>query len=150
MQKYILSAILITIVLIGGLFSYYLTRFLTPPIISVLKSHSNADLINATDLGIASCDERLSDLIEYRLENDQSINEAYRKLAIEEIRAISNRFPGIEMVIIDEQGNEVSSPAVTPREPLDVSVFDKPTAVPVALDLWGERVIAHYRYFPFW
>ncbi len=150
MQKYILTAILIPIVLIGGFFSYFLTRFLTPPIISILTSHSNADLINAADLGIASCEERLNDLLEFRLENNESINEAYRKLTIEEIKAISKRFPGIEMVIIDEEGREVLTPAARPREALDVSVFKKPAAAPVALDLWGERVMVHYRYFPFW
>ncbi|UCF94532.1 MAG: response regulator [Desulfobacterales bacterium] len=150
MQKRIITAILIPIVLIGSLLSFFLISFLTPPIISILKKRLDANLINVSDLGIAVCEERLDDLIEYRLENDQSINDAYRKLAGEEVKAISYRFPEIEIAIIDEDGREVSTPAETPREPLDASLFERSTATPVALTLWGERVIVHYRYFPFW
>jgi len=146
----LLVTILIPVLGIGILFSVILTRLLVPPLISLLKSRTDATLKNASDMGIQICEERFSDLMELRLESNQEMNSYYRKEAIEEIKAISRRFPGIQMLIIDQDRKTLASTRDVHNKNRSLPELQKMKTGIVTGSFWGESVRMHYHYFPFW
>jgi PAS domain S-box-containing protein len=150
LKNRILLGILAPVFGIGILFTLVLTHFLTPPLINLLKSRTDATLKHASDMGIRICEERFTDLLDLRLENDQEMNAAFRKEAVEQIKAISQDFPGIHMLIINEDRNILDVSLDIPSERLKIPKLKKIKTGVVRLNIWGEPIQTYYQYFPFW
>ena len=141
--------ILLPVFGVGVLFTLILTHFLVPPLVNHLKSRTDATLKHASDMGIRVCEERFTDLLDLRLENNEEMNAAFRKEAMEQIKAISSNFPGIHMLIIDKDGKILDASLEIPLEPLNLPKLKKIKTGVVPLNFWGEAVQAQYQYFPF-
>ena len=87
----ILLGILVPVFGIGILFTVILTHFLTPPLVNLLKSRTDASLIHASNMGIRVCEERFTDLLDLRLENDEEMNAAFRKEVLSGLGCRSGR-----------------------------------------------------------
>ncbi len=146
----ILLGILIPVLGIGILFSVLLTIFLAPPLVRLLKSQTDATLKHASVMGFRICEERFSDLLDLRLENDQEINSAYRKEALAEIKAISQQFPKIHVAIIDEEQSIVDASIDVPIARLKIPKLEKKESGIIAANFWGEPLKIYGQYFPFW
>ena len=142
--------ILVPVFAVGVLFTLILTHLLVPPLVNHLKSRTDATLKHASEMGIRVCEERFTDLLDLRLENNEEMNAAFRKEAIEEIKAISHYFPGIHKLIINEDGRILDASLEIPLEPLNLPKLKKTKSGVVPLNLWEEAVQAQYQYFPFW
>jgi PAS domain S-box-containing protein len=146
----ILLGMLVPVFGVGVLFTVILTHFLTPPLVNLLKSRTDASLKHASDMGIRICEERFTDLLDLRLENDEEMNAAFRKEAMEQIKAISQNFPGIHMLILNKDRKILAASLDIPSEPLKIPKLKKIKTGVVPLNFWGEPIRVHYQYFPFW
>ena len=87
----LLLGIILPVVIIGSLFSFMLKQFLLPPIISLLQDRTDATMIHASKMGMTVCEERFGDILELRMEDNQQMNAASKKEAIEQIKKISQK-----------------------------------------------------------
>jgi PAS domain S-box-containing protein len=146
----ILLGILVPVFGIGVLFTVILTHFLTPPLVNLLKSRTDATLKHASDMGIRICEERFTDLLDLRLENDEEMNAAFRKEAMEQIKSISQNFPGIHMLILNKDRKILDASLDIPLERLKIPKLKKIKTGVVPLNFWGKPTRVYYQYFPFW
>jgi PAS domain S-box-containing protein len=146
----ILLGILVPVFGIGVLFTVILTHFLTPPLVNLLKSRTDATLKHASDMGIRICEERFTDLLDLRLENDEEMNAAFRKEAMEQIKSISQNFPGIHMLILNKDRKILDASLDIPLERLKIPKLKKIKTGVVPLNFWEEPIRVYYQYFPFW
>ena len=149
-ENRILLGILIPVFGIGILFSVLLTNFLAPPLVKLLKSQTDATLKHASAIGLKICEERFSDLLDLRLENDQEINSAYRKEALAEIKAIGQRFPKIHVIIIDEERRILDASINVPITHLKIPKLQKKQTGIISANFWDEPLKIYGLYFPFW
>jgi len=146
----LLYGILIPVIGIGILFSILLTQFLLPPLISLLKNRTVATLKHASEMGISVCEERLTDLLDLRMEDNPEMNAACKKEALEGIKRISHIFPGIHMLTIGRDSKIIGATFDTPSSRLHLPKGIKFKKKITSYDLFGEPVRIHSRYFPFW
>ena len=146
----ILLGILVPVFGVGVLFTVILTHFLTPPLVDLLQSRTDASMKHASEMGIRVCEERLTDLLDLRLEDDEEMNAAFRKEAMEQIKGISQDFPEIHMLILNKDRKILDASFDIPSEPLKIPKLRKTKTGVVPLNFWGEPIRAYYQYFPFW
>ncbi len=149
-QNRLLLGIILPVVIIGCLFSFMLTQFLLPPIISLLQDRTDSNLIHASKMGITFCEERFGDILELRMEDNPEMNAASKKEAIEQIIKISQILPGIQMMIIDKDWKIIGSSF---NVPFDQYVFQKRPKIQnrIMTDTLGDyRVRLYHQSFPFW
>ena len=136
--------------IIGGLFSFMLTQYLLPPIISLLQDRTDATLIHATKMGITVCEERFGDILELRMEDNPEMNAASKKEAIEQIKKISLIIPGIQMLIIDKDSKIIGSSFKVAVDQFVLQKQIKSQNSILIQSLGDYRVRLNYQLFPFW
>ncbi len=146
----LLYGILLPVFGIGILVSVLITEFLLPPLTSILKDRTVATLKHASEMGISACEERLTDILELRLEDNPEMIAASKKEALEGIKRISRMHPGFNMLIIGRDSKIVGTTLDTPHERLQFPKDLRFRKEIVPYTLWGEPVRIHSRYFPFW
>ncbi len=146
----LLLSILAPVILFGIFISLLAFRFLMPPLVSHITERAEAALRHASQMGISICDERLSDMLDLRLASDPEMNLASQREAGQEIKRIAGLYPGVELLVIDREGRIVASSSPVPIKRLPKEAFKKATSGIETRNFWGEQVLIHYRYFPFW
>lgn len=149
-QNRLLLGIILPVVIIGGLFSFMLTQFLLPPIISLLQDRTDATLIHATKMGIIACEERFGDILELRMEDNQQMNAASKKEAIEQIKKLTQIIPGIQMLINDKDSKIIGSSFKVAVNQLVLQKQIKSQNSILIQNLGDHRVRLNYQFFPFW
>ncbi|MEW6387546.1 MAG: PAS domain S-box protein [Thermodesulfobacteriota bacterium] len=124
--------------------------FLTPPLISLLKDRTDAELSLATDLGMEICEENFNYLLSLRLETDPQMVATVRKQAIEQIKAISKKLPKLHMVIVENNQNLVGASLDLPSGARQWPDLKKGKTGISTQNLWGEPLKLSSQYFPFW
>jgi len=149
-QNRLILGIILPVVIIGGLFSFMLTQYLLPPIISLLQDRTDATLIHASKMGITSCEERFDDILELRMEDNPEMNEASKKEAIEQIKKISLIIPGIQMLIIDKNWKIIGATFKTAVNQFVIQKQEKSQNSILTENLGDNQVRLNYQIFPFW
>ena len=149
-QRRILFAILIPVIGIGiaiaGL-SYYL---LVTPLVEWLADESEHHLSHASEMAVSICDERFSDLMDLRLENDPEMLESLREEALSQIINIHKSLPHLQIIVLDKSRKVIASTFTLPGAPhLDMPFESFSEGVERGV-LWGQSARIVYRYFPFW
>ncbi len=150
----LLWKILFPVVIIGTICSLSLNILLTPPLVTLLKDRSDQTIRHAINMAISICEERFSDLIDLRMEDNPEINTVFTKRSLEEIKNISKIFPSIRMMVLDQYGQvQVASDPIPDR--VDTQLQNHFAASLEAehifsTTLWKTQVIAATSYFPFW
>ncbi len=146
----ILISILLPVIIIGLIIAFLSYNFLLPPLVKNITNHKNATLKYAVEMGLDICDERFNNILELRIEDDSEINTAYRREALEEIKSISSKFPGVDMLVVDKNGYVLDSSGLKSLKNLKVVGLKKSASDIIPWEMAGEPVRICYRYFPFW
>jgi PAS domain S-box-containing protein len=146
----ILLWILLPVLAVGIIISALSISYLTPPLISLLKNHIDANLKLASNLGITICENSFNYLLDLRLENDSEMNAALKKQAMEEIKGISRQLHKIHMVVFEDNQNLIGSSLNSPPDGPIVSKFEIGKSTITMQNLYGYPVRTHHQYFPFW
>ena len=149
-QNRLLLGIILPVVIIGSLFSFMLKQFLLPPIISLLQDRTDATMIHASKMGMTVCEERFGDILELRMEDNQQMNAASKKEAIEQIKKISQIIPGIQMLILDKDWKIIGSSFKVAVNQLVLQKQIKSQNSILIQNLGDYRVRLNYQFFPFW
>ena len=146
----LLFGVLVPVVVIGALFSFFLTSFLEPPLVSFLKEQADTSLNHASDMGIAVCEERLDDLLDLRMEDNPEMNLASKKQAVEEIKGIHGKHSGFQMLVVGQDWEILGATFAVPADRLVLPDYSKKGRYVIVRELWGATVRISCRYFPFW
>lgn len=150
----LLWRLLFPVILFGLLLSLVLNFFLIPPLLSSIEARTDRTISHTAALAISACDERFRDMLDLRLEENEEMNQASQKEAIEEIKEIATLFPFIKMFIIDSRGTILGSSFVLPPNANDnlLQQLEKSerTGEISTTSLFGRRVYLKHQYFPFW
>ncbi|OGP73064.1 MAG: hypothetical protein A2Y80_03180 [Deltaproteobacteria bacterium RBG_13_58_19] len=146
----IVVSILLPLLAVGIFIAAGSIYFLTPPLISLLKDRTEAELNLATDLGLGICEEKLNYLLSLRLESDPEMEATVRNQAIEEIKAISKKLPKLHMLVIEHNQTLVSSSLDLPQGSWDLPELKKGKEGITTRNIWGEPIKMASQYFPFW
>jgi len=146
----LLFGVLVPVLVIGALFSFFLTRFLEPPLLSFLKEQADTSLTHASDMGITICEERLDDLLDLRMEDNPEMNLSSKKQAIEEIKGIHGKHSGIQMLVVGQDWEILGATFAVPAVRLVLPDYSKKGRDVIVRELWGAPVRISCRYFPFW
>jgi PAS domain S-box-containing protein len=146
----ILLSILFPVLAVGLLISGLSIYLLAPPLVSTLTDTTDSSLKLASGLGLSLCDDRFSDLLDLRLEDDPDTVSAFRKETIEQVKSIGRRFHNIQMAVVDSHGEVLGS-----SKPIPVSRIPLPEIIKgrgrITKGQWGKlNVLMSSRYFPFW
>lgn len=107
----------------GVIVSIWATLRLVPPLLSFIQKRAEASLQLVTHLGLEKCENSFNHLIDLRLEDNQGMVASLQRETLQEIRALSERFDKIQLVVLDAGGSIISEPA-TRGQPL-VSMIDQ-------------------------
>ena len=149
-HKRIIFWIVMPVIIVALTISALLIASLSPPIDAFLEHHFDANLRLASNLGLRICETSFNYLLDLRLENNVEMNQALKNEALEEIKSISDQLPDIHMLVYDAKMNKGvwSLDAPIERWRIPIGQFQNDTRSVLNID--GERVEAHTRYFPFW
>lgn len=150
----LLWKLLIPVILTGLATSLLLIHFLVPPLVSSIEERMDTTIRHTASMAINICEERLSDMLDLRMEENEEMNKASKTEAIKEISELSRIFPIIQMVVVDENGTlHGSHPVVTADNNRQI-LQDVEARVQVRqifkTRLLGQTVLFDHRYFPFW
>lgn len=146
----IFIAIILPVVAVGVIISIWATSSLVPPLLGFIQKRTEASLQLVTRLGLEKCENSFSYLLDLRLEDDQSMVASLKRETLENIRALSELFDKIQLVVLDTDGGILGETAPRGQPPAividrtDISgrivkqvIFNRPA-----------RVSAYY--FPIW
>lgn len=144
---------LLPVILIGSCISLSLTYFLIPPLTSIIAQRADKELTHTTFLAINVCEERLSDILDLRMEENLAMNDSSKKEALQEIKEVASIFPNIKIMVVDNTGSiqGASFPLHTfhPQDLLDVLQQIEVSGSQV-IEFLGETLRFSHEYFPFW
>lgn len=150
----LLWGILLPVVAVGFISSIVLSSLLTPPLINSLQEKMDVTVQHSGNMALAACEDRFSNLLDLRMANNPEMNTASKKETVEEIRRISDIFPNIKIMILNESGEIYAATFDFPSERIgDISNQVKNVSAEngiTKLVFWGDPVIARILYFPFW
>ena len=149
-RRRILLSILLPVLGVGLIISTVSTYYLTPPLFSLIQNRIDSDLKLASKLGLQICENSLNYLMELRLENDPEMNSALRKEAVEEVKAISDQFQKVQMLVVEDNQAILGSSVKLEKRVLALPKLGRRTAEIMTQEFWGNPVRMHYLYFPFW
>ncbi len=151
MKDRILTTILVPVVAVTAIVAVWATTIWVPPLLGFIQKRTEASLRLITRLGLEKCENSFNYLLDLRLEDDASMTASLKRETLSEIRALSDQFEKIHILVLDTHGHVVSmsksDPAATAamvmrNVRIDGSllrqfVFDQPSLVSVL-------------YFPIW
>lgn len=142
-------------VLIGLMITLSLSYFLIPPLTSIIAQRADKEINHTTFLATNICEERLSDILDLRMEENVEMNNSSKKEALQEIKEVASIFPNIKIMVVDNSGS-VQGASFTlhnfhPQDLLDVldqiSVTETGGQI---VEFMGESLRISHEYFPFW
>lgn len=146
--------LLLPVIIFGTLFSLVLGLYLVPPLVSSLEKRIDKTIDHTVSMAMKICEERLNDMLDLRMEENEEMNTAARKEAIEEIKQVAGIFPHIRMMVFDENGlihgASLPIPAYIPEKLLQSLEKMQPVRNLYATEIFGRRVFLAHGYFPFW
>ncbi len=151
----LLWRLILPVIVIGTFCSVMLDYFLVPPIVSTLQQRMDRTIHHAGTLAVNICEERLTDLLDLRMEDSAEMNRASQKKAIQEIKHIANLFPEIRMIILIDNSKIQGASFSYPKEGAAELQASLAAAIKIrgdlsSMQLWGEKLLFHAEYFPFW
>jgi len=147
----ILFAILLPVLLVGLIIAVIASSLFTPRLAAVLRSHTDAWLGLAADMGVERCRINFNYLLDLDLTADREMSQGLRDQTAAQIVQIGDRFPNVYVMVVDGHQRVVACgwPALAPATELQ--------ALPSAADghivpasLAGQPVRMVVRAFPFW
>ncbi len=149
-HKRILILFLLPVTAVGIIISVLLIVYLSPPIKSFLSNQFEANLRLASDLGTKVCENHFNQLLDMRLEDNLELNNAYKKEALSQIKAIDGQMPNIHMLVVEDKKHiKMISTGLQMnlwQLPEGAGIHDKI----IEKELGGQSVRFHARFFPFW
>lgn len=146
----LLLGILLPVAVIGFAMSIVLTQLLLPKIISVLQQRTDTTLKYATDIAMTICEERLSDILELRMEDNPEMNASSKRVAVEQIQNISVMIPGIHMLVLDKANKIIgSSHKYQTGRIVQLELPRSKDAIAVG-EIEGQRIRINRQFFPYW
>lgn len=146
---------LLPVVIIGSLTSLSLSYFLVPPLTSIVSERADKMISHTAFLASNICEERLSDILGLRMEEDVAMNISSKKEALEEIKKVSEIFPSVRILVINNsgvlQGGSFSPDTFTTQDLL--GVIDQLKIVQAesqVILLHDQQIRVSHDYFPFW
>ncbi len=151
----LLWRLILPVIVIGTFCSVMLDYFLIPPIVSPLEQRLDRTIHHAGTLAVNVCEERLTDLLDLRMENNTEMNSASKKKAIQEVRQITNLFPEVRLIILENDGKIRGASFPYPKDGGAELQTSLAGALKIrqglsSMTLWDEKVLFHVEYFPFW
>ncbi len=145
----ILFWILLPVLGVGIFISGITISFLTPPLVSILQNHIDANLKLASRLGITFCENSMNYLLDLRLENNAEMNKALKRETISEIKGISRQLHKIHTMVI-EDNRIVGSSFPISAQYWKHRRFEIDDGQISSRSIGGEPIRTHHLYFPFW
>ncbi|MGD9009220.1 MAG: response regulator [Desulfobacteraceae bacterium] len=146
----IFTAIILPVVAVGVIISIWATSSLVPPLLGFIQKRTEASLQLVTHLGLEKCENSFNYLIDLRLEDNQGMVESLQRETLQEIRALSELFDKIQLVVLDADGGIIGEAATRGQPP--VSMIDQTDTsgriVQQVIFSRPARVSAYY--FPMW
>lgn len=147
--------LILPVIVIGTLCSITLNYLLVPPIVSSLEQRIDKTISYASTLAVNICEERLTDMLDLRMVDSAEMNSASKKESIEEIKKIANFFSNIRIMVVEESGKIQGASFFYPKERETELLASLSGAVKIreklsSMELWGDSVLFHVEYFPFW
>jgi PAS domain S-box-containing protein len=146
----VLLSILIPVIGAGLIISLVSLSFFAPSLMNHLKNSSESHLTFASKAALGLCEDRLTYLVQMKLENDPYMNSALREETIQEIKTLGKQLHDVHLAVLDEQGNLLGSSISAPEPTVHVPQPGMFSGA-VTVQQWGnETVRIHFRHFPFW
>ena len=123
---------------------------LTLPLSSLIRDKADSELNLAANLGFEACEDHLNYLMDLRLENDSEMIAALKNEALEEIKAIANKFHKVQLMVVNKKRSVLGASLQLPEEKLRIAHMPRGEDRIVLQEMAGERVRTHALYFPFW
>jgi two-component system cell cycle sensor histidine kinase/response regulator CckA len=149
-HKRIIFWLILPVAIVGTVISGALIGYLSPSMESFLRDNLNTNLRLASELGVEICDASFNQLLDMRLEDHQEMNIAYKKEALEQIKAVVKKVPSTHVMVLETMR---FIKAISIDFPQDVWILPAALRTQDAIvdtRLGHEMVKAHIRYFPFW
>jgi hypothetical protein len=142
---------MLPVIAVGLGVSSLLIYYLSEPVESYLKENSIANMRLASNLGLEICEKYFNQLLELRLEDNPEMNKAFKKEAEQEIKAIAEKIPNIQMLLVEGQGTikiiTIEFNQNTFKMPLDNESYDSIIQLKLDEEVEAKAII---NYFPFW
>jgi PAS domain S-box-containing protein len=145
----ILFWLMVPIVIVGIIFSTLLVTYLSSPMKDFLSQQFDANLRLSSSMGLRYCEESFNYLLDLRLENNDEMNQAMKKEALEEVKTISTQFPQIHLLVLKSGVVKACSLPDSP-EKWEGPLFDGKDDTLLTFNFSGKPAKAHVQYFPFW
>ncbi len=142
--------VMLPILVVGIVFSIIVIQYWCPTLLHEAKERVESDLKLASKLGMRVCDYKFDLILESHLEDDINALRALRKESLEEIKAISENFHKIYMLVVDGRGNAIASSFSSLARARFAVHFPRRLSQIESYILDGLSVKAHVRYFPLW
>jgi len=147
----ILFRLLVPVAIAGIACSTLLVYYLSSPMKDFLVRQFDANLRLASEMGIETCEEGFTYLLELRLEKNDEMNQTVQNEMIERIKAVSSQFPHVHLAVVGTGGIIGGShPLVDMPDNWDgLQIRDRGGDM-VDLYISGEKARSLVQYFPFW
>ncbi|MCB2148777.1 MAG: response regulator [Deltaproteobacteria bacterium] len=149
-QKRILLSILLPVLAVGIVICLVSTTLITAPIFDDIQARIDSELKHASNMALQICENHLNYLLDLRLEDDREMNNALKIEAAKEIKAITSRFKGIQMMVVSGDGRVLEASEALAEAKPHLSLVKQKLDDIRNLSFWGNPVRTHYLYFPFW
>lgn len=146
---------LLPVIVVGTVTSLSLIALLVPPLAELIQKRADKIVTHTTYLATNICEERFSDILDLRMEENAAMNEYSQKEALEEIKSIAGKFPDTRIIILDSHGEIVETSfrhdGFQARQLLDLLDNQRRTdSGAVLIEFMGESILVNRAYFPFW
>lgn len=145
----IVWSIFLPVVVVGIIFAIFSSYYLSALLTSLIKEHIESDLKVASEMALSACEQKSNEIVELGLENYQEAVNTFKKEAAAQINQISNKFPLLNMLIIEDD-RLLSSSLRLPSEKLSLPPLNKSSDNLSLPDFAGKPAKIYYQYFPFW
>jgi PAS domain S-box-containing protein len=149
-HKRVVFWLVLPVVIIGLLITWLLVHFLSLPVESFLDAHFKANLRLSSKLGIGICDTHFNQLLDMRLEDNPEMNQALKRESLAEIRSMAGQVPNVHLLVVEKRQDIKLHSTDVATEHWQLPAVSSGGDTIHALQLGGEPVKAHVRYFPFW
>ncbi len=146
----IFTAIILPVVAVGVIISIWATSSLVPPLLGFIQRRTEASLQLVTHLGLEKCENSFNYLLDIRQQANLGMVASLKRETLKNIRALSELFDKIQLVVLNEEGRIVGETA-TPGQPpvIMIDQIDISGAIGKQSIFDRQARVAAY-YFPIW
>ncbi len=149
-HKRIIFLIMLPVIFVGIITTVLLSTYFSQPLNRFLEEQFDANLHLASRMGIDICETYFQQILDFRLEENKEINMSYQFEALQEIEAVSQQFPNIEMLVIENSKFVKANSIETGLEEWPLPEHDLSHDSIIDARLSNMNIKAYIRYFPFW